>query len=952
MRRGLPGIEGVVILCLLAVLLTSGNFVSSTGSSGRDSGMSRPVGVSPTRQSETDHVTVPAASERGSTGRLPEGPASLDLPGHSRPLTSVRKTLVIGNNTLLPGNYPAADGVAPDSTAYDSGQDELFIATQSDFVLVASVTTGRVLTEIPVSGPATAVAYDNESGEVFVAIGSVLPLGVPTHTGNVSVVNDTSDTIVAQIPLGYRPSGLAVDTALNEVFVTGSGSYVSVISAATDSIVSSVIASEGLDPFTNAPVYDPARAEVWVIASTNLIGGFVLEAIDDATNLIVVSNYNIYGLGYDGEIAYDRAAGELFVPGEFGLQVVDDSNGHLITTLRAGGEPLAAVYDPSTAEVFVADGNSNTTTVIATGNNTAVANVSTGGSTPFWATYVPGHSEVFFPNYGSDSVVAISDTTFLAVAAVQTGPGPSGVALASAMGDLIVTDGYLNQVYVVSDSTDLIVATIPVGISPNEAVFDSRTDQAFVTNTYSNNLSVISLADDSVVRSLPAGIAPFGVAMNPALGEIYVVAEGNSIGPGSVLVFSDSTDSLLATIPVEGGSDAIAFDSGTNELFVTSPYSESVQVISAVTLDVLGSVSVGGQPSSLTYDPAQGELFVANFVGDSVSVICDGSLPCGPRDAVIATISVGDFPDAIAYDSLGGSIIVANSASGSADVISTHNDTVVESITVGESPEGVACDGNSGVIYVSNTYQGTLSILSAPPTYLVSFEEFNLPPSKSWAVWFDGTEQISSSPTIAMAVPNGTYPYLIQSEGGYRVSRAYPFGSLTVAGGAVGETIPFVRGATYTLTFHEHGLGRGTRWCVSLISFSCSTTGRVSFPHLTPATYAFSIGTVGALSTHFISKGLSFGSIGSAGLLLHAVTIQVRFEYFVAFTETGLPSGTSWTIHIDGLTWNAVYSTIVVDLMNGSYAFRIPPVTGYTAAPTHGYAVVFGSNLNLSVRFT
>ncbi len=73
--------------------------------------------------------------------------------------------------------------------------------------------------------------------------------------------------------------------------------------------------------------------------------------------------------------------------------------------------------------------------------------------------------------------------------------------------------------------------------------------------------------------------------------------------------------------------------------------------------------------------------------------------------------------------------------------------------------------------------------------------------------------------------------------------------------------------------------------------------------------------------------------------------------YNVTFSESGLPSGTSWSVTLNGSTEFSTTSTIVFTVINGSYAFNVSAVTGYTVQPSSGRAVVTGAAVPEAVTF-
>ena len=105
-----------------------------------------------------------------------------------------------------------------------------------------------VVATVPVGSLPEGVAYDSAKGEVFVA---------NDDSATVSVISDSTNAVVATVPVGSIPEGLAYDSGKGEVFVTNLGSNtVSVISDSTNAVV--VIVPVG--SFPNGVAYDSARA--------------------------------------------------------------------------------------------------------------------------------------------------------------------------------------------------------------------------------------------------------------------------------------------------------------------------------------------------------------------------------------------------------------------------------------------------------------------------------------------------------------------------------------------------------------------------------------------------------------------------------------------------------------------------------------------------------------------
>ncbi len=84
---------------------------------------------------------------------------------------------------------------------------------------------------LPVGYSPSAIAYDSGKGEIFVAIAG---------SNSVSVISDSSNTVVANVTVGSLPHGVAYDSSKGEIFVANTNDgTVSVISDVSGTSVSS-----------------------------------------------------------------------------------------------------------------------------------------------------------------------------------------------------------------------------------------------------------------------------------------------------------------------------------------------------------------------------------------------------------------------------------------------------------------------------------------------------------------------------------------------------------------------------------------------------------------------------------------------------------------------------------------------------------------------------------------
>jgi hypothetical protein len=232
--------------------------------------------------------------------------------------------------------------------------------------------------------------------------------------------------------------------------------------------------------------------------------------------------------------------------------------------------------------------------------------------------------------------------------------------------------------------------------------------------------------------------------------------------------------------------------------------------------------------------------------------------------------------------------------------------------------------------------------------YEVEFKEIGLPLGSVW--YANVTGQSSSGPisgsTYFIALANGSYTYSITNVN----KNYYPSpstGSLSVAGIVITETIQFLE-KTYQVTFIEQGLPRGQSWYANLTNGeSFGPVASTSFTaNLSNGSYSYYIATSDKI---YKSPGGSFSVSGSS--VYQAVTFT-EVEYVVTFSESGLPSGTTWGVAFNGSTVTSTNSTMTFKEPNGSYQYQVEIVNGYNSSPSAGMVTVNGNSASDSIAWS
>lgn len=78
----------------------------------------------------------------------------------------------------------------------------------------------------------------------------------------------------------------------------------------------------------------------------------------------------------------------------------------------------------------------------------------------------------------------------------------------------------------------------------------------------------------------------------------------------------------------------------------------------------------------------------------------------------------------------------------------------------------------------------------------------------------------------------------------------------------------------------------------------------------------------------------------------------VPATYNVGFTESGLPSGTAWSVTFNGETQAGSAGGISLSEENGSYAWNVTHIAGYVVSPSSGVLNVSGAEATVALTFT
>lgn len=154
---------------------------------------------------------------------------------------------------------------------------------------------------------------------------------------------------------------------------------------------------------------------------------------------------------------------------------------------------------------------------------------------------------------------------------------------------------------------------------------------------------------------------------------------------------------------------------------------------------------------------------------------------------------------------------------------------------------------------------------------------------------------------------------------------------------------------TFAVTFQETGLPAGTLWSISLAGApASSTTSTIGFS-VVSGSYRFTTTVTGYIATP------SSGLLTVAGAPFHqsiACAAGASGSVKVTFTESGLPSGTDWSVTLNGVTTHSATGSVGFVETAGTYSYQVGVVSNFTSNPSLGSVQVNGTATGPGVVFT
>ena len=236
---------------------------------------------------------------------------------------------------------------------------------ESDTISVVNLTTNTVVATVNVGNCPVETMINPAGTKVYVT---------NYHSNTVSVIDAATNNVTAMVNVGLNPYGITVSPDGTKVYVTNCGANtVSIIDVATNNVTATV--KVGTYPY--GITLSPDETKVYVVnEGTNNV-----SVIDVATNNVTAT---VKVGTYPHGIALNPTGTKAYVTNSYSdtVSIIDTANNNVTATVDVGPYPVGIKINSAGTKIYVAHDGSNIFSIIDTDTNTVILNVNFGAD-PF-----------------------------------------------------------------------------------------------------------------------------------------------------------------------------------------------------------------------------------------------------------------------------------------------------------------------------------------------------------------------------------------------------------------------------------------------------------------------------------------------------------------------------------------------------------------------------------------
>ncbi len=303
-------------------------------------------------------------------------------------------------------------------------------------------------------------------------------------------------------------------------------------------------------------------------------GSNILEAQEAASGYRIVNRFHVGGDGGWDYLTVDEATGRIFVSHSMVVNVVNEKDGKLITTIPDTKGVHGIAIAPDLNRAFISNGRDSSVTVINLKTLEFIAKIGPTGQNPDAILYDPFSHKVFTFNGRSANSTVIDGKTNKVIATIKLDGKPENT-VSDGKGVVYVNIEDKSELTAINSVENKVIKTwsISPGEEPSGLALDNETHRLF--SVCGNATMVISDAvSGKVITSLPIGQGCDGVAFDPVLKRAY-----SSNGEGTMTVVQEvdaDNFKVLETVGTMRGARTITIDKKTHHLFLSTAEYEPV----------------------------------------------------------------------------------------------------------------------------------------------------------------------------------------------------------------------------------------------------------------------------------------------------------------------------------------------------------------------------------------
>lgn len=193
--------------------------------------------------------------------------------------------------------------------------------------------------------------------------------------------------------------------------------------------------------------------------------------------------------------------------------VYDASSYSLKNTINVKMQPAEVTFSSDGSMAFVANGGSDTVTVINVSDKMVMGQVKVGGD-PVGA-WTGADGNMYVDNEAGQSITVIKVSDMSVVTTISLGFMPGMAAYNNAMSELWVTDPDNGKThwYTKSGTTYTHGGEFPTGAGAHAIAFSADGMTAYITNQSANSVSVADVMNHTETKEIPVGTKPNGITI-------------------------------------------------------------------------------------------------------------------------------------------------------------------------------------------------------------------------------------------------------------------------------------------------------------------------------------------------------------------------------------------------------------------------------------------------------